>query len=517
MKKSIYLFLLLVGLYLTANIVFAQEAIVEQNINEIVSKEITIEDLKVENTGILPSSPFYFLKDWGRAIKKTLTLDSVKKAELELQYINEKAAEIKKLEEIAPNNIKALNKAVINYQENAEKLKENLESLKETSQDSKVYKFLDDLVDRSLQHQQLFDELQLKFEENTEFKNILRSGQEKMSEVMAKIPEKFEDIDVFTRRLENRIENVDDGVFKELRAVEIVEKIKEKIPKEEQEKIQELQDKLIEKFEDKFEILNEADKIKTFSRETLENLAGDQIQRVKILEQLKNNSILEIKEKIGEAQEFILENQSQKLEINRDDVEKLILEAKNFISQAEDLLKNAITTNTTSFTEQSIEKAEFYLSETKKLLNENNIKEAFSRASLAVAVAKNALRQPQTRIQTEIREKNEIMEKEEKINIDNSQIKAKNEIQERNQFCIQVITPAISPEGICKEFSSPCDVPLDWKTVDNCSASQTPFLDAVNSFNKIDSINIIDSVQKLTPNNKVEILPEKNTQTIINQ
>ncbi|MEK7212758.1 MAG: DUF5667 domain-containing protein [Patescibacteria group bacterium] len=34
--------------------------------------------------------------------------------------------------------------------------------------------------------------------------------------------------------------------------------------------------------------------------------------------------------------------------------------------------------------------------------------------------------------------------------------------------CIQVITPAVSPEKVCKEFPTPCDVPADWKKVDKC-------------------------------------------------
>jgi len=39
------------------------------------------------------------------------------------------------------------------------------------------------------------------------------------------------------------------------------------------------------------------------------------------------------------------------------------------------------------------------------------------------------------------------------------------------KVCIQVITPAISPEGICKEFPTPCDVPNGWKIVDKCEKS----------------------------------------------
>jgi len=38
--------------------------------------------------------------------------------------------------------------------------------------------------------------------------------------------------------------------------------------------------------------------------------------------------------------------------------------------------------------------------------------------------------------------------------------------------CAQVITPAISPEGECKNFSTPCDVPDDWKKTDKCETAE---------------------------------------------
>lgn len=37
--------------------------------------------------------------------------------------------------------------------------------------------------------------------------------------------------------------------------------------------------------------------------------------------------------------------------------------------------------------------------------------------------------------------------------------------------CAQVITPAISPEGKCENFSTPCDVPNDWKKTDRCETA----------------------------------------------
>ena len=75
--------------------------------------EITITvDLGIEDPGTLPTSPFYFLKEWRRGLKLLFTFDRVKKAELELEISNEKAAEAKKVEEENPDNIEAIKRAI---------------------------------------------------------------------------------------------------------------------------------------------------------------------------------------------------------------------------------------------------------------------------------------------------------------------------------------------------------------------------------------------------------------------
>ncbi len=37
------------------------------------------------------------------------------------------------------------------------------------------------------------------------------------------------------------------------------------------------------------------------------------------------------------------------------------------------------------------------------------------------------------------------------------------------ELCIQVITPAVSPDGECIEYPTPCDVPDDWTLVSSCT------------------------------------------------
>ena len=59
--------------------------------------------LAQDNVGLLPTNPFYFIKEWQRGVKSFFTVSAVKRAELELAVIREKSAEIKKLQVIDPS------------------------------------------------------------------------------------------------------------------------------------------------------------------------------------------------------------------------------------------------------------------------------------------------------------------------------------------------------------------------------------------------------------------------------
>lgn len=71
-----------------------------------------------DNVGLLPTNPFYFLKEWRRDIKGFFTVRPVKRAELELQVIREKSAEIKKLQTFDSSQLK-LEKHIADLMERA--------------------------------------------------------------------------------------------------------------------------------------------------------------------------------------------------------------------------------------------------------------------------------------------------------------------------------------------------------------------------------------------------------------
>ncbi|MBI4177133.1 MAG: hypothetical protein HY516_02100 [Candidatus Aenigmarchaeota archaeon] len=73
---------------------------------------------------------------------------------------------------------------------------------------------------------------------------------------------------------------------------------------------------------------------------------------------------------------------------------------------------------------------------------------------------------------TENRTENEETVKE-KTGTEKNKPEAVKKKTERSEVCIQVITPAISPSGECKEFPTPCDVPRGWKKVSACEPDTT--------------------------------------------
>jgi hypothetical protein len=84
-------------------------------IPSIIVKAADVDTNNIANPVLLPNSPFYFLKDIGRAIQTFFVFDPEKKAELQLEFANQKLVETKKLVEADPTNTNAINKSLEGY------------------------------------------------------------------------------------------------------------------------------------------------------------------------------------------------------------------------------------------------------------------------------------------------------------------------------------------------------------------------------------------------------------------
>ncbi len=284
MNKILALFsLLAISFWAMTALVSAQEQSSSTPTTTATTSEVENVDLGVQNPGILPSSPFYFMKEWRRSITKLFTTDSVKKAELELNEANERAAEIQKMEETTPSKIEAITKAANNYQQNMERLKTHLEQLKETSNNPNVDKLVNNLIDRAITHNELFDSLKDKFQGQTDLKNKLEAGQEKISEMISEIPQRLENANEFKQKLLDKIQSLPDNPLKEVQAVEMLNKIEQKLQDQsgQKEKVQEIKDNLIQKVENKLNKLQDLKTNTTATSTTTTNLKQEIKQRIK--------------------------------------------------------------------------------------------------------------------------------------------------------------------------------------------------------------------------------------------
>src|SRR3989338_4474120 len=83
--------------FVTLGVASAQDTTNTNTDTGVQAQEITTADLGVDNPGMLPTNPFYFVKEWGRGIKMIFTFNKVSKAEYALKVVNQKAAEALKV------------------------------------------------------------------------------------------------------------------------------------------------------------------------------------------------------------------------------------------------------------------------------------------------------------------------------------------------------------------------------------------------------------------------------------
>lgn len=217
MLNSIKIIFLSLGLVFAISLaVLAQEitepAEVAEEVSEAVTEAVNLdediqpEDLEVGEPRLLPDSSFYFLKDWAREIQDFLTFNPVKKAELRLKFANEKLMEIKKIIE-KTQNPEIIKKAIENYQQAIEEVKNRVEKIKEKAQENpKVEKFLEKFVKHQILHQNILQKLE---------NQVPAQALEKIKEARENHLKRFEEV---ITKLENRKEKID----------EIKKKIKEK-------------------------------------------------------------------------------------------------------------------------------------------------------------------------------------------------------------------------------------------------------------------------------------------------
>jgi len=371
-KKANLLLSALISLALMApsSLVFAQ-------------KEV---DLGVESSGLLPSNPFYFLKEFGRGVRKFFVGNLVRKAELELGILNEKAAELKKLQEITPDNISALSRAVANYQSAVEQYKIRLESLAGQSMNPNLDRLLTQIVERSLKHQQLFNALRIQFSSEPKFLENLDNAENALVEMLSVIVQRLDTPEKFHGRFESAIGEQKD-VFKELKAAELADRLEEKLSGAAGSGVAALKEDLLVTFSGRLEGLQLSNVIDT---EALEEVLGDRLRVLKLLDEVRELVVNpELKSELNILRQRLLEKVEETNGIGAPEAAQSISAARELLAEVEGKIAESQIA-VSSAIRQLVERAKFNLSQAEVFYDEENYGSAFGQATAASAAAKNA-------------------------------------------------------------------------------------------------------------------------------
>lgn len=328
-----------------------------------------------QSTGLLPSNPFYFVKEWTRSVKRAWIFDTIKKIEYDLNIVDEKAAELQKIAKIAPDKEDLIINALDNYQFNLEQLIPEIESLKGLSI-SDINKLLDRLVERSLAHAELLSILSSQFNENIDLSIQLKDIEKRVLFMMAIIPQKVEKPGDFRIRLQQIINNQDQE-FKELKAAEILDYLESFLPAGVmRNEINKLKKDLLLKFG--MQVQN------GLNQEAFSKLVMNPMAQLKILDEIRKTvNDQDLKNKLNLLRQKALDQVAQNGKIGEVEAKAALDEAAQFLSALQSKVRSS----------QALDQAKFYLTQAQSFYNQTNYVNAFSQAVSSIGVSDEALRQ----------------------------------------------------------------------------------------------------------------------------
>lgn len=482
-------------LFLPFGLIRAQEssAVATETLSDVTLDEnVTAADLNIKEPTLLPTSPYYQIKNIWRGLRSTLTFDPVKKVELKLQYANEKLIEAKSMAKIE-NNQEAVVKAIKGYGKEMNQLTEIVENFSdELKKNSST--LTEKIIDNSFKQQKLIDGIE-KGLENAQLKEtnqIRTKALEKLGETIVNIVPSEQ----IQERIEVALQNQTGSEFKDLKNLGVLKIVEQKLPEKAAEAVQEVQKNILEKLEIKINSFQEQDKEKF--QNYIENLGGSATAHLQIIKDISENGLPgEIGQKLEEIKEQIIE----KVEKMEQGQVQIANPASEYCIKMGGKLEMKTDENKDQFgichlpDGTDCEEWALFRGECGK----NNEKETPSSGLACPEVTKpdckNGILVAIEKDKNNCPLKYECMglgEKKEQPEIPiiqpQPQITPVSPGNKRGESpCIQVITPAMK-DGICKEFPTPCDVPEGWSRVNSCPSSS-------NSNVQIDSSRSINSTQ----------------------
>jgi len=375
----------LAGLLLTGGAVLADHG-EEAEVDAIgLAESVTLADLEVADPGLLPTSPFYFFKEWGRGVQSFFAFNAVSKAEFQAKVSNEKAAELQAVAKLDPQNEAAIERALSNFASSQERLTTRLELVRETSENPNVDRLLDRIAQRTILHEKLLEEVKGKHED----KELIRLKAEEVRGALARVVQGVAGLDTpehFTERLKNALENSPGSAFKHIRSVEFIDHVQENLSDEVKTRLDSVRDEFTEKVKERIEIEGQdGEKLKAI----FEHIPGDTARRAVVLEEIRVRVSDRVAEALGKVQEDVEERIADSAD-RKEKAAEQIRKAGEVLSKAQ--LKAREANAVRQAVKELIAQAERHLASAKLAFEQEQYGEAFGQARAAEVAARNALR-----------------------------------------------------------------------------------------------------------------------------
>lgn len=308
-----FFLVILLAFFSFAMVALAQETSTT-TADEAVNLDENIEasDLGISEPMLLPDSPFYFLKEWGRNIQSFFTFNPVAKAELKERFANEKLLEVRKMVEQNKSR-EGIEKAVHLYQQEIGEAERITQKIREKAEESEqVGKFLDKYIQHQALHQRILQKLQEQVPADV-YEKIEQTRQEHL-EKFGQVMTRLENKENLQERLEKNLEEVKGSQFKNFKNLEVLIELGDKVPEAAKEALQKAQENALKRLKGNLEQMSPEDQEKF--KEYLEKININTGKQLEILENLKEElkENPELKEKLLQARERILEKVEEKIQ-----------------------------------------------------------------------------------------------------------------------------------------------------------------------------------------------------------
>ncbi|MBI1889002.1 MAG: hypothetical protein HYS15_03715, partial [Candidatus Spechtbacteria bacterium] len=247
-----------------------------------LDENITPEDLGVGDPAILPGSPFYGFKNLTRGFRSFVTRDPAKKAELKLQFADEKIIEAKKLGERGAN-AETIKKAVESYQKEVARLQSQFEALKSGVDKTTLEKIVEKTADNQIKQHKLLGALMSEHEDIApEIEAQKTEAMKRMSESMASVV----DPEVLRQKFTEAMQKQQGSPFRQFKNIAILEEVKDAVPEQAKSAIQNAIEQSSKLFQEEFN--QTTDEHRKIFDTYIEKLGGNEVRQLESFDDINS-------------------------------------------------------------------------------------------------------------------------------------------------------------------------------------------------------------------------------------